>query len=304
MEYNLFRQQVLERLSDNLGDKLEVKIDQIRKNNGIVLDAILVSNDNETALPCIYLDPYYEKCVRGKDINAIVTEIINLYNEAAIQAKKIDIERMNLCCFDTVKERVFVKLVNAEMNEELLITIPHRRYLDMAVIYCILCNEEEEEISSITLSNKILEHWNCTLDELYDVAIRNTEELFPVQIRSMNDIMFEMTGGNLASSIEEDTSPIMYVISNLKQINGASSILYPSVKDKIVDCIGVSIERIIILPSSIHECILIPVVAEYDCRQLKNMVREVNRTQVMKHEVLSDEVYCWSVDQNRIIYLD
>lgn len=304
MEYNSFKQQVLERLSDNFRDKLEVKIDHIRKNNGIVLDAISISNDNETASPCIYLESYYEECIRGKDINAIVTEIINLYSEAAVQAKEINIETMKLSCFDDVKERVFVKLVNAEMNEELLTTIPHRRYLDLAVIYCILCNGEEEEISSITLSNKIFEQWNCSLDELYDVATCNTEKLFPVQIRSMNDIIFEMTGANLASSIEEDTSTIMYVMSNVKQINGASTILYPSVIDKIVDCIGVSIERILILPSSIHECILIPVIAEYDCRQLKNMVSEVNRSQVMKHEVLSDEVYCWSVDQDRITYLD
>lgn len=292
MEYSLFKQQVLEILSDNLGEKLEVKIEQIRKNNGMVLDAILILNGYEEIAPCIYLEPYYKQCIQGKEIDAIVDEIIDVHNVAIMPGNGINIEAIHLSSYESIKEKVFVKLINAEMNEALLATIPHKRYLDLAVIYCILCNETEDCISSITINNKVIEQWGCSMEELHDVALYNTENMFPVQIKSMNDIIYEMTGEDLKILEDGEKSPSMYVMTNTRGINGASTLLYPKIIDSIVGSIGGNADKILVLPSSIHELILVPISAEYySAVDLRQMVREVNKTQVAKGEILSSNVY-------------
>lgn len=46
-----------------------------------------------------------------------------------------------------------------------------------------------------------------------------------------------------------------------------------------------------VLPSSIHECILVPDLGQYSREELAKMVKEVNQTQVEEEEILSYQVY-------------
>lgn len=292
MEYNLFKQQVLERLNVGIGNKSKVKIEQISKNNSIILDVVQIVKDGEVVSPCIYLKPYYMEYVQGKGIETIISEIIETYNVAMMQNERNNIEKIQLSSFEIIKERVFVKLINAQLNEELLITIPHKRYLDLVVIYCLLCNETEEGISSITINNKLFEQWDCSLQELHDVALCNTENMFPAQIKSMNDIIYEMTGADLSILDNGEQSPTMYVMTNLMGINGASTLVYPNIINSIVKSIGGNVDKILVLPSSIHELILVPISdGDYSVTGLRQMVKEVNQTQVAKGEILSCNVY-------------
>ncbi len=304
MTYNLFKEKVIDILNTRLFSRSVVKIEQIRKNNGIVLDAVLIINEEKVVLPCIYLNPYYTEYIQGIEIDTIVSEIIDTYNVAMMQNKIINMETIELLNFDINKEKIFVKLINAQLNKEFLTTVPHKRYLDLAVIYCILCNETEEGISSITINSKVFEQWDCSLQELHDIALFNTENMFPVQIESMNDIIHEMTGADLSILDNGGQSPSMYVMTNTRGINGASTLVYPNSVAAINKRITGNIDKVLILPSSVHELILVPVAGkEFDCNQLKSMVKEINTTQVMSHEILSNEVYCWLIKQNKVIRL-
>lgn len=108
-------------------------------------------------------------------------------------------------------------------------------------------------------------------------------------LQSMEDLIYELTGTRLP-----DTIPMipMYIITNRIKHKGASAIL----NKKMLKEFGEKFhsDKVIVLPSSIHECILMPgtmIKNEYDLPYLTEMVSEVNCTDVAPHEQLSDRAY-------------
>jgi len=82
----------------------------------------------------------------------------------------------------------------------------------------------------------------------------------------------------------------------LKKFN-PSRFLYNDILEQIAGQIG---ESYYIIPSSIHETIVIPE-SESPCRQhLLEMVKEINETQVEIEDVLSDNVYFYDVDERSL----
>ena len=53
-------------------------------------------------------------------------------------------------------------------------------------------------------------------------------------------------------------------------------------------------EDICILPSSIHECLIMPVNDETDFAELRRIVKKVNDTEVSETEILSYNIYRFS----------
>lgn len=93
-------------------------------------------------------------------------------------------------------------------------------------------------------------------------------------------------------------------MSNSKGIHGASTILYPEVLGNFVHRDNVDVEQLYILPSSTHEVILLPCNEMVNVMQLQQMVEEINKTQVPEEEILSDNVYVYSVKDDKISIAD
>lgn len=81
----------------------------------------------------------------------------------------------------------------------------------------------------------------------------------------------------------------MYVLSNKSNIKGASAMLDKKGIVELADRIGV--HEFVLLPSSIHECILVPKTSDVDMEMFENMVKEVNATTVDPLERLVDRAY-------------
>ena len=95
-----------------------------------------------------------------------------------------------------------------------------------------------------------------------------------------------------SQQLEEDVRDVpMYVLSNKTKIHGAACILYENVVKDFADYLN---RDIFILPSSVHEVILVPSQGAQKAQNLVEMVREVNETQVEEEEILSDSVYYFS----------
>ena len=153
-----------------------------------------------------------------------------------------------------------------------------------------------------------METWGVTADELYAAAFSNTPKLMGYNFSSMKEVMLEIMGSedagcegieNLPSreDLERDTFPL-YVLTNRIKIHGAGCILYKNLLMEIVEKWGCNI---CIIPSSIHETILIPMSVAGNCEAISQMVREVNQTQVSPEEILSDHVYQFSRKTGEII---
>jgi hypothetical protein len=200
--------------------------------------------------------------------------------------------------FNYIKDKVIAVVVNAKANDKMLKKIPHTLTEDLAIIYKVLLTAESlDSTATITIQNKHLPLWEIDKEELHELAIKNSKEKLPMQIKSMREVLSDMTGDMFG--MEDMANFPMYVISNKQCFNGASAIFY----DEETFSQFAGEKDYFILPSSIHEVIAIPA-EEHEVELLAEMVREVNGTQVSEEEKLSDHVYFYDAKAHSLSIAD
>ena len=289
MEFTNFTTLVQREVEKRAGENYRVKLNDVMKNNGVVLRGITLMQDDSNISPTIYLNPYYDAYENGDTtLGTVIDEVIDTYERNKIN-RSIDMKFF--LNYETVKSRIIFKLINTEKNRELLRDVPYIPFHDLSIVFQCLVSEERFGNASILIHNVHLQLWKVNARELYECALKNTPLLQGYELADMNTVLEEMKalGGIDDEEIEDMQQEVpMYVLSNKSRINGASCILY---KDILKDFAMVVDKDLYVLPSSIHEVILLPSDGTQESEQLKEMVREINQSQVEKEEVLSDSVY-------------
>ena len=105
----------------------------------------------------------------------------------------------------------------------------------------------------------------------------------------MSELMLSAKPTNLFSQQEpEETGAApMYVLTNQSKLDGAGALARDGVLDKIGDLMD---SNFYVLPSSIHEVLIVPDNGNMQTKELENMVKEVNASQVAPEDLLSDKV--------------
>ena len=289
MEFTNFTTLVQREVETRAGENYRVKLNDVMKNNGVVLRGITLMQDDSNISPTIYLNPYYDAYENGDTtLGTVIDEVIDTYERNKIN-RSIDMKFF--LNYETVRSRIIFKLINTEKNRELLRDVPYIPFHDLSIVFQCLVSEERFGNASILIHNVHLQLWKVNARELYECALENTPLLQGYELADMNTVLEEMKalGGIDDEEIEDMQQEVpMYVLSNKSRINGASCILY---KDILKDFAMVVDKDLYVLPSSIHEVILLPSDGTQESVQLKEMVREINQSQVEKEEVLSDSVY-------------
>ena len=289
MEFTNFTTLVQREVEKRAGENYRVKLNDVMKNNGVVLRGITLMQDDSNISPTIYLNPYYDAYENGDTtLGTVIDEVIDTYERNKIN-RSIDMKFF--LNYETVRSRIIFKLINTEKNRELLRDVPYIPFHDLSIVFQCLVSEERFGNASILIHNVHLQLWKVNARELYECALGNTPLLQGYELADMNTVLEEMKalGGIDDEEIEDMQQEVpMYVLSNKSRINGASCILY---KDILKDFAMVVDKDLYVLPSSIHEVILLPSDGTQESEQLKEMVREINQSQVEKEEVLSDSVY-------------
>ena len=289
MEFTNFTTLVQREVEKRAGENYRVKLNDVMKNNGVVLRGITLMQDDSNISPTIYLNPYYDAYENGDtNLGTVIDEVIDTYERNKIN-RSIDMKFF--LNYETVRSRIIFKLINTEKNRELLRDVPYIPFHDLSIVFQCLVSEERFGNASILIHNVHLQLWKVNARELYECALENTPLLQGYELADMNTVLEEMKalGGIDDEEIEDMQQEVpMYVLSNKSRINGASCILY---KDILKDFAMVVDKDLYVLPSSIHEVILLPSDGTQESVQLKEMVREINQSQVEKEEVLSDSVY-------------
>lgn len=284
MNYQDFITNVINHFEAQFGDDTTVQLQTIAKNNGTFLDALVITNTNINISPTIYLNPYYHRLLDGVSFEDICTDILDTY-QSHMPKESIDISFFT--DFDQVKERIIYKLVNFEQNQDLLVQIPHFRYLDFAITFHCLLNSSSEDYATIQIYNKHLDYWGITASELYELAKNNT----PILLQPHLENMIHLISHLLPDDADTDELCPMYILSNQSRLNGASCILY----DGLLQSISDQFEKdLVVIPSSIHEMLLIPIESADSLDEYTSMIQEVNETQLTDEEVLSDHAYFFS----------
>lgn len=287
MEYKEFVEYIKMNAGYIAGEGGNITINHVIKNNGCEMDGLVIMEKGKDIAPTIYLDSFYELHTNGENIKNIIRQIELIYEQ---NKNNVTFDVNILKHFDTIKDKIVYKVVNYRSNEKLLEQVPHKRILDLAVVfYCLLDNEYGRSATALIYNNN-LKNWNVTIDDVYKAALKNTPDLLHSKISSMA-ALFEKCGVNVDGEevdLKDYVPSDMYVLTNESKLNGAACILYENVLYDFAQKLGADLY---ILPSSVHEVILLPKLSMFEKDELVNMVKEVNTEGVAADEVLSDHVY-------------
>lgn len=289
MNYQEFLTDITTQLSDRIEAGSSVQIQTITKNNGTHYDGIVITRPGVNISPTIYLMPYYHRYLDGVSMEDIYADILTTYQ------RHFPRSNFDTTCFtDYAKagRQIVMRLVNYEKNRELLSRIPHFRYLDFAIIFYCQLPADAGNHANILIYHQHLEFWNIDSNELYRIARINTPLLLPHHMESMQSVLklLPLEDFEELHTFDED-EPHMYVLSNHYHLHGASVILYDGLLQQIAERLE---KDFIVLPSSIHEVLVIPADHMEDAAPYLTMVKEVNETQLADDEILSDHVYYFS----------
>ncbi len=288
LSYESFKNEILLQVNDRLEGTANATLTPIRKNNDTLWDGLIISTDDSNISPAIYLNSYYDPAyLDGESISSIADDLVRQYR------RSLPCEPVNISFFtdfDKVKDMIVFRIVNRAKNETLLEDVPHIDYLDLSVTFLCLLSVHDSCDATILIHNSHLELWNTDADELYEIAIRNTPKLLNWKLRDMKDIIEGLTlpEDDLIPDKDELAFPI-YVLSNTSSINGAACILYEGVLAAIADRLYA--ENLYIIPSSIHEVLVLPQTPSVTGEDLDTMICQVNASAVSDEEILSDHVY-------------
>ena len=198
--------------------------------------------------------------------------------------------------FDAIKEKIVYKVIHEKQNETLLKELPFVPYLDFAIVFYILFEVDEKGTATIPVTNELVRLWETSLTEIHQIAKQNTPQLLPAVFKPMRIVIEELLGNPCDNIVRADD--IMFVLTNSLRNLGAACILYDDILFHICNFLK---DSFYILPSSIHEVIIIPETHAPDKDTLNDMVLEVNETQVGPEDVLSNHVYYYDCNQHTLL---
>lgn len=277
MNYKEFREILQKKLLQKLPLDICLEQQKIRKNNGILMDGLVLRKKGEPAAPIIYEREYYELYQKGISMDMLVERILEIAENSRIP---LGFQEEWIRDFDKVKDHIFYKLVHTKRNRELLEQVPNLPFLDMSVVFQILLPQTEPVRATILISNAMLQFWKIPISLLYHYGKINTPRENPVVFQPMSDLL------NL--DLEESEKPPVYVLTNEQGICGASVLLYEECLQNIHHILK---EEFYILPSSIHEVLILPRSFQMEPEELRKIVQQVNETELQEEDILSEEIY-------------
>ena len=291
MTYYQFIQAVESRMKEVVKEELSLSIYTTEKNNGVIRQGITISKKGINISPTIYLEEYYEQYLDGNSLDNIVEDIVYLYHHVQLN-KSWDEDQIT--CFDSIKDKIVYRLINRESNESLLEGVPYVPYLNLAIVFYVMLEMNNNGMACMLIRKEHLEMWQVTESQIYNYAKENTWHLLPCEFHTMEAVMKEYNKKGSYIGME-----ILHVLTNKIRNFGATVILYEGCLDMIGDYLG---DNYFVLPSSVHEMIIVAEKeAPWGGAGLSQMVREINRTQVEAEDVLSDIVYYYDREKKKLL---
>lgn len=290
MEFHIFVEKVVATLKESLGEAYEIQVTEVVKNNNIHLTGVVITKRPANVSPTIYLNQYYQKYQEEGNFQQTVGEMMALYEQ---QAKELQLDMSFFTDFTQVKERLYHKLVHYEKNKKMLEDVPHIRWNDLAVVFYYAMEQDVVGRATITIRKEHLAIWKQEEGMLFAIAQENMRRDMPELLVPMKELLEEMTGVEL----EKQYDVPMYVLTNKEKIFGASVLLYSEKLQELAEKTG---KNLLILPSSVHEVLLMPDEEDREYGFYRQMVEEVNTTQVDPEEVLSYSLYCYDRQRKEI----
>ena len=292
MDYENFKEQFVADVKDRLADQgadVKVSVNEVNKLNESY-EAITVTPEGSNIGVNMSIEKFYDAVQEGTPYDSVVDKAVETIGRGIEQRPDIDVAA--LTDYSQMKEKLAMEVVSAEANKEMLENVPHQNMEDMAVVYRFILSSDDEGRASVLVTNQILENMGVTPEQLHADAMENAPQIKPAEIKGMSEVMAEMMGIEQAEMMGivpvDPKDEQMFVATVPDKVHGAGVLAYQDFMDQAAERVG---GDFFILPSSIHEVLIVPDNGKMDLKDLENMVKEVNATQVAPADKLTDSVY-------------
>lgn len=294
MTYGEFKECLEKEVVEEMKSDVAFRYFTKRRINNVNYEAMMVLRDGEKILPMFPVEP----CFNAYENNILSLELIkelliDRLNNQLREAREV-LTRI-LESADIIK-KIYMRIVNYKENEEWLKNYPHKRKLDFAITYYIHIEEPIAEFNAVDISYKLMGELNLKEEELHDLAYVNSVRDRGAVIKKLSEYIYEEEG---ESEDMISTREIMFMLSNNTNCLGAVCIFYEGILEKFAEQIQ---DDFYIIPSSIHEVIMIP--CKYaDAEYLNELIKDVNNKLLLPQEVLGDEVYVYRYEMKEIMVI-
>lgn len=304
LDFAAFKEELCRRVLELLGEAYSTELAEVKKNNGVLKEVLHVRQQGSECIPCFYTEELYRSYCMGENEAGLAEHLVNIVRGECETVK----EQVNLFLSkEWMTEHLFLRLVHYEENKEYLEDAVYLKYLDFACVVYVLTESTEDGVKSFLLPTHVWDTLELgTIEECFSKLIENTKRLFPEDMACISAEEAEESIPGVRSisvtirwmdSAEELLPEWLYVVTNHRRINGAAVLLYQEMLKQWGERYG---GDYYIIPSSIHEVLLLKATEEDRAERLNAMVREVNETHVAPEERLSDHVYYYSVSEEEL----
>lgn len=291
MEYKTFKEGIRKELQERLGEGTEISFHDLERNNGRKVEGLEVREKGSPAAPVLHLDElYWVYCCSGSMEETAIHALGLLERKPPASARAVP------RTWAAARGRIRAVLVHYNWNRKRLAQDPHRRFLNHAVTYRMELTEPGGYQAGTGINSGLMEAWGATEGMLYQAAMENMENE-PYSIQPVEGLLGKMAGilpGRMPEAPEGRKQP--YVLMN-GCCYGAAGMLRQDLMEEFAEQEGGSFY---ILPSSIHDLILLPDDPSVSVDCLKEMVKEVNETTVAREEWLSEDVYYYDSVEKKV----
>ncbi|MBR4174505.1 MAG: hypothetical protein IKR56_04120 [Lachnospiraceae bacterium] len=291
LDYEGFKARILKDASRFYSDADKVEIKSIVKNNGVRLDGLSITENGSNIAPAIYLNRFYDDYKEGRSLDDIIRTVVEMYEQNRAE-KCFDVGLF--CDFERIKDNLAIRLINYERNKDMLSHTPHRKFVDLAVVYMAVLNHTSYGNASILVNEEVRKLWKVGEDELHAAALAGAMATQRPVIRRLTEYLSSFMGGEY---VENE----MMVLTNESGLYGASVMVYKDLLKEVSEGLE---SNLFIIPSSIHEIIVLPAKSLYGAGWLKDMVHSVNETVLAASDVLSDSLYIYKADDDSVTMVD
>ena len=299
MNFDEFTENVIQDIRSRAEGALHILKKNVVKNNNVRVTGIAVRAGDENSGPCVYLESFFQEYKSGgMKFCEIVEELYRLLMKHRDDMQGVDVSAF--LNWEAIRRNVYAKLINEEQNREQLGEMPHRMFLDLAVVYyAVIRDSGKEEVGTVLVRNEHMEQWGQEEEILYQTAMGNMRADGEADFTALETVIkrnfldFDL----LLRDKERKKDTGMYILTNRCKRFGAAELLDKNTLRMIAGQVG---DGFIVLPSSVHETIVLPPKDGSEYKTLAEMVRDINDTGVDADERLSYHVYVYSRDEEML----
>ena len=286
---------IREYLPEEVRESAAVSVHTKRKTNDALCYGLMIRYGDEKVSPLLYLEDAWQLHEKGANMETLLRNLAEIYAEQPV-AFQVDLPLK----YEEIKDKVVYHVLNKEANQ---LGLKERIYTDIGQgfvkVYAIHhkldgCRAE----GSIPISHEIMRQYGYDMQEIRRDAERNTPQIFPATFGPFAPLAQALSGkGQDEFENENPDEKGGYILSNTVGHRGAGALFYPGMQKKIAEHFG---KNYYVLPSSIHELLILPEGAGKTAEELEQMVRGVNRESVSKEDFLSNKVLFYDREKEQL----